>query len=203
VSPPTGNGRRGTEAVMVAVVLSILSGCARNSFIAAGESSWNDSVRVTGGVLFLEQDRPAVLFGSSQPTGEEARFSYFLLVKHGFEDSAANVGRITSEDGMLVERRTFSVEGVSLTLAYRVGAETTGRGSPRETLALAGTEVELEKGRLFLVDLTGSEMAWRQVKIDWPFAVPALSSTAEVRAFAPRAMAALRDRSGEVEDFLR
>jgi len=203
VLPSTENGRLGSVAVMVAVVLSVLSGCARHSLIAAGESSWNDSVRVTGGVLSLEQDRPAVLFGSWQATGSEARFSYFLLMKHGFEESAANLGRITSEDGMFAERRTLSVEGVSLTLAYRVGAETTGRVSHRESLALDGTEVELEKGRLLLVDLTGSETSWRQVKIDWPFAVPEIASTAEVRAFARRAVTALRGRSGEVEDFLR
>src|SRR5687767_3443309 len=88
-------------------------------------------------------------------------------------------GRVTSDGATGIAAGTISINGKDLSVEYRATIEA-HEGLQRESLAIEGVHQPLEKGRVFLVDLTTYPISVVQHDLKLPRDVPDVSSAINV-----------------------
>lgn len=173
-----------------------------------GASSSGDGFWFQAGGLSLRKGKPGVIFGMTQKPGGDRELAYVVLFKHRVmdksrvvtsgrvNDSGGKVRVVTMTDGIEIEDQKFD-----LTLTLEIGAEKTTVTS--EKLAVAGKALDLQKGRVFLVDFTMKEMKWHQVNAKLPENLPDPSEIEDVRTVVKRVQTELANDSDAISKFLK
>jgi len=193
------------------IVLS-LCGCSRVNdyeFVQGGNISENDGFWYQDGGLFLKEGSPGVMFGMlARKPGGERELAYLVIFEHeGTATSKfARTSNVTDKGGK--ERLVTMTEGLGngsqkIDLKLEVEIDSPTKTVKREHLTFDGKEIDLDKGRLFLVDLRPETPKWEQVQAKLPANLPNPKETAGVRELVKRVLDELPKESEAVRDFLK
>ena len=97
-----------------------------------------------------------IFFGTVTPPEKHAEYLYLVLYKHNRTSEVGNVGNHlnASSTGEVEIVDGLLINGVEVKLTAKMNAEPTGK-LKNEEYTLNGEKIDLARGRLFLVDLTG------------------------------------------------
>lgn len=210
---------QGKLALVGGLVLSVVAGCMFAMTAAPGDGSRLEMVRGGGitesngywfqaGGLFLQKGSPGVLFGSAKAPDGDRELKYVVIFKHratggssiespsNISDQGMDRRQITIADGVNIDGK-----GVRLTLEIEI--DSTNNVVKREELTFDGKKIDLSRGRLFLVDLTGGTTTWEQVQVTLPGKPPDPTETKNALELSKRVLSEVPSNSTAVRDFLR
>jgi hypothetical protein len=157
-------------------------------------------LEVRSGGAILREGKPGAVFTLVQPEKAKRRFAFCLLIKHRLGEEGANEcnDEATVEKGVATIKQTVQIAGRSVQLDYKIELDPK---SDRETLTINKKSVDLSRGRVFLVDLTGKEPRWEQRKITLPDDPSEASSKKETEELAEKVLSGAKtDR--KIKEFL-
>jgi hypothetical protein len=161
------------------------AGRQENEVVTGGGGVETDGLRISGLNLCLVRNLPGVAFAIARRPGEPSQYTYLLLIKG--DEQRRNRRNYSSEtkinDGVAEEVTKLDIGGKRLELRYRTEAARAGKTAP-ETFLINNLPVDLAKGRVVLVDLTGPEVGWRQAEVALPANPKAPTRVEEVEALA-------------------
>jgi hypothetical protein len=193
------------------LVLLGVCGCSRVNdfeFVQGGNSSENDGFWYQDGGLFLKNDSPGVMFGMAKTPAGEREFVYLVVFKHQATATSkfARTSNLTNKAGK--ERLVTMTDGLGIgsqriDLKLEIEIDSPTKTVKREHLTFDGKEIDLRKGRLFLVDLTPETAKWEQVQAKLPANLPDPIETKGVRELVKRVLDELPKESEAVRTFLK
>ncbi len=164
-----------------------------NEVVVAGGGAEADGHGVSGMSLWVRKGEPAVAFGVSLTNGKAGRG--YVLVMKGDPDrkSLATWGGSAHSNGKTATSEGYVTIGLRADLRYSVTPAS-------ETIDLVGRNYNLNKGRVFLIDLGAKEVTVQQVEIE--LAAPSNPTTTEqVEAIAKDHLKRLKKQPGAVAFF--
>jgi hypothetical protein len=205
-------GNRHVWGFCALLVLLGVCGCSRVNdyeFVQGGNISENDGFWYQDGGLFLKEGSPGVMFGMmARKPGGERELAYLVIFEHqGTATSkCARTSNVTDKGGKV--RLVTMTEGLGndsqrIDLKLEIEIDSPTKTVKREHLTFDGKEIDLDKGRLFLVDLRPETPKWEQVQAKLPANLPNPKETAGVRELARRVLDELPKESEAVRTFLK
>ena len=168
-----------------------------------GSRAGGHDLSASGGNLLAHEGRPGVFFGTLKTPDTKERISYFVVFKHnialpdGFSlsqdgNSSGNNREVTSDHSVVVNGKTLLAKhNVKLGESNEVA---------EEALELGGDVIDLEAGRIFLIDLTTGAPTYEQLDVDIPTDISQLESPADVERIAEKVLEALKPKGPEFFD---
>src|SRR5262249_25129497 len=136
--------------------------------------------------------------------GGPRTFAYVLLVKGDEDRRTLPVAESNSSVSGAVASARGMIEGAGrrLELEYRAQLAAGGAKLAEQAPRFNGKPIDLRAGRVFLVDCTGKEIAWKQVAVTLPRDPEAPRATAAIAAQARELLGSLKKESSAVRQFL-
>lgn len=198
--------QRSWAATVTFTAILCLVGCSKppgKTVISGGGAISGDFSISSANLVVVEPQQPAVAWNMVQPPGEGRRIAYFMILKYppqggssqGYSGDVSNDGRTGRSAG------TITINGKDLSFDYRATIET-GKGLKEELLSIKGIDQPLEKGRVFLIDLTADPISVVQHDLKLPKDVPDASSATDAEALAKSTLAEL-EKSSAVSEFIK
>jgi hypothetical protein len=154
----------------------------------------------------LAMGEPGVFFGTMKKPDSEREFIYLILAKHqATKSGGSSGGGFKTGDNTVHSKGTVDIKlgDKKLAIGHELEFDTTANVVKMETLTINGKPVDFKEGRLILMDCTGSEITWKQVKVKLPGKLPDPDKREGVRETAKRVKAELSAESKEVREFLK
>ena len=200
-----------SPSVWSLLVVLGLCGCAPvNDFeiVQGGSISESDGFWFQDGGLFLTSGSPGVMFGMARKPGGEREFAYIAILQHRATatsklDRSSDVNFTGGEKRSVTMNDGIGIGGQRVDLKLVVEIDSRTKMVKREHLTFGGKEVDLGKGRLFLVDLRAETPKWEQVQAKLPTKLPDPTETKGVRELVKRVFDELPKESAEVREFLK
>ena len=176
-----------------------------NEAIFAGGTAESDGLWISGPSLLLRKNTPAVLAAMVKAPGKDRAYSYLLIVK-GDEQrkSPANfsnrcrISRPVAESGGSLEIATRKVAFV-----YKAELDRTEPPTLKETFSVNGKTLDVSRGRVVLIDLTGDGVSMKQTVASLPASQTFPEKTEEVESQAKKLLDQLRRENKDVREFLK
>jgi hypothetical protein len=193
------------------MVLS-LCGCVRVDYqietVQGGDTSEGDGFWFQAGGLFITKGSPGVMFGMTKKTGGGREFSYLVIFQHQSTatskfDHTSNLTDKGGKERLVTMTDALGIGGQRIDLKLEIDIDSPTKTMKREHLTLDGKEVDLGKGRLFLVDLTPEAPKWEQVQAKLPANLPDPKETTGERDLVKRVFDELPKESEAVRNFLK
>jgi hypothetical protein len=174
-----------------------------NELIAGGGSCKSADLFITSMILWLRRGEPGVAFGMAKGPDTELASKYVLLVKGDPErrnppdyDCTSYLNGNVARGGGHVE-----INGNRASVAYNLEVNQAGGRGEQERLTINGKAFDLGRGRVFLVDLSGTSVDVRQVKAELTKGAAAPRTTEDVEWLARGHLRQLRKVSAAVREF--
>jgi hypothetical protein len=194
------------------LIVLVICGCSRQNdyeFVQGGNISEHDGLWYQDGGLFVKEGSPGVMFGMmARKPGGERELAYLVIFEHQ-ETATSKFARTSNvtDKGQKVRLVTmtegFGSGSQRIDLKLEVEIDSPTKTVKREHMTFDGKEIDLGKGRLFLVDLTPESPKWEQVKAKLPANPPDPTETAGVRELVKRIFDELPKESEAVRAFLK
>lgn len=190
----------------VVSALACLAGCSKSTVtktVVGGGGAQSGNFAVSSGNFVIQEGQPAVGFNLVQRPDDNRQFGYFMIVKYppGQGNNFSTGG--TNDGSKGHSTAAMTIGGKVLSVEYDA---TVRSGEPLlESLSIGGKEYSLEKGqRVFLVDLAADPMNVVQLEfqLNLPSDAPEVKSTADAEAIASKTLAALKNASPQVAEFI-
>jgi hypothetical protein len=204
---------RFTALFAFALISSVVHGgdLATNELINGGGSSESDGMWITSPSLYLRCSHPGVMFGMVRPPGQSRAIAYVFIIKGDEKRTTfaqfigesravgipSNAGAHASSKGSLV------VAGQKMSFVYSIRSESIADAKPTEMLIVDGNAVDLGKGRILLIDLSGRGDKLKQVSAELPNASRWSERTEQVEVRSKQIVQELHRHHHIVRDFLK
>jgi hypothetical protein len=182
-------------------VLALAAG-EKAEVVQGASGSRSSQLEIRSGGLVLREGSAGAAFGTVRVGKGKHRLSYFVVVKHNLGkagDSSFNE-EVMVEGGDGKSKQTLTVDGRTLEVGYQVRVEE-GK-TAKQTLTVNRKAVEVNKGRVFLVDLTVSPPRWEQRKLDLKDEVPETTSKKAADELVKKVLASLAKQDRKVKAFI-
>ncbi len=164
--------------------------------------SRSDYLEIRAGGLVLREGSAGSAFGTVRVGKGKRELTYFVVLKHdlgkakvsNFEEEA-----LADRVGGGKSKQTITADDRALEVGYQVRSR--GGKKVQEKLEINGKAVDVNKGRVFLVDLTVKPPRWQQYKLKLPGGVPAATGKKEAEELAKKVLAGLA-KDPKVKAFL-
>ena len=203
--------RFASHCLLPLIALSAAScGPPSNEFSRAGSTAEIRGFWFQAGGLCVTKDWPGALFGMAKAPGHDRELSYLVIFQH----HATARSKVTSEGKIrhkveagrhqITVSDGIHVDGTGIDIVLEMALDLTKKTLSSEEMTFAGQKVDLAKGRLFLVDLTGESVSWKQLPVVLPTkpSDPSLQSV-NIRNFTQGMVTQMVTDSKEVGEFLR
>ena len=175
-----------------------------------GSGSQAADCSITSYNLYMKENTersPAigVFFGTYTTPGKPTAFLYLVMFKHARKFLFGDVGncRNTTSEGHAEIVDGISVDGVTARLSGRFDIDSKSGRFTGEQYTFNERNIEITRGRLFLVDLTANPAKWKQLDVELPANLPNEMDRETVRRVAEEDAPALRRKFQAVDDFLK
>jgi hypothetical protein len=182
-----------------------------NEMIIGGGSCDSDGMWVSGPSLYLRRDTPAIAAGMVRPPGKARAYAYILVIKGDkqrktlarYDGQSSASGTSASRGATATSRGSVEIGNRKVAFAYHLRVDPAGRLPPVESLCIDGNPVDLEKGRVVLVDLSPDGGKLKQVRVGLPESPSWPTEADQVESQAKNLLKNLRRRSEAVREFLK
>jgi len=166
-----------------------------NEAIVGGGSSEADGLWVSGPSVYLRKNSPGLVVGMMRVPGKERSISYALIIKG--EKSRSELARYDSQcgvSGSTANSKGFlEIANKKVAFEHTLKLDSQGKKPSQEVLSINGTEIEVGKGRVVLVDMSVEKVTWKQVRIDLPQSPHWPSKTAQVESQSKKMLEKFRE----------
>jgi hypothetical protein len=184
-----------------------------NEMIIGGgcsECDGSEGMWVSSPSLFLRRDTPGIMVGMVKPPGSARRYSYVFVIKGDerrtilaqYDAGDAASGDTGVRGAWARSHGSLEIARQKVSFEYNFEADRAGKQLV-EKLSINAKSVDLEKGRVFLVDLSPGGGKWTQVRVDLAESPSYPRETDKVEAQARDMLKHLRERSEAVRKFLK
>jgi hypothetical protein len=195
-----------TIAIILLVNSSLDAGKLKeNEMISGGGFTQADGFWVSGPSIWLRRDQPGVVLGMIQPPKGNREYAYLLIIKGDEKrNTLANFESQSKVDGILAQSSgSVLILGNQIKVDYQARMDPKGKQALQENLSLNGKSLDLRKGRVFLVDLSGKEARWNQVQGPLPANPDYPQEIKKIEETAKKSLNSLRKENAKVREFLK
>ena len=161
---------------------------------AVGSRTGGQDLSASSGNLVAHEGKPGVFFGTLKTPGAKERISYFVVFKH---ELALSDGFSLSQDGnssgssrQVSSDHSVVVNGKTIHARHNVALGEDNEVA--EDLELDGEKVDLDAGRIFLIDLTTDSPMFEQLDVDISTDISQLESSEDVERIAQKMLNGLK-----------
>jgi hypothetical protein len=160
---------------------------------------------ISGLNLCLRRDTPGVAFGMVRPPRGDAAYAYLVLIKgdekrRHFPDYGS---RVETDGKTATDTFHLGINGTRVDVRYGATIDPRDVTKLGETLTINGKPVDVRAGRVLLVDLSGAEPRWQQVRVALPARPAVVETLDELESRARAHVRRLRQESEVVRRFLK
>jgi hypothetical protein len=141
----------------------------------------------------------------ARPAGADRGYAYVLVIKG--DEQRKTLAEYASECEVVAStarsRGSVAIGTRKAAFEYQVEIDPTGKRAPVETLSINGKALDVSKGRVVLIDLSGPNVNWKQVRVGLPVSPAYPKETAQVESQAKELLGHLRRGSAEAREFLK
>jgi hypothetical protein len=176
-----------------------------NELLVSGGSGETDGLWVTGPNLCIRRGMPGMFFGMVQAPGKDRLIAYTLIIKGdearktlaGYDGQCSVVGPIARSEGFV------EINGKKVTVDYQMTIDPKGKRAAKEKLMIDGKALDLDAGRVILVDLSGKVATWKQTSVALPANPPVVFETRALEALSRANLEQMRKQNAAVLEFLK
>lgn len=175
------------------------------SIVTGASGGGDDNLRVHAGGLVLIEGTPGVGYGTVAKLGGQRELTYVIVFKHDFKGaSQSRCGSESSCDGTKGKaKQVIDVDDRKFTLGYQIELDTKNKTVKSESLTINDKDVDVAKGRVFLVDMTVQPPKWEQKKLDLPAELDDDTKTEGAKKIAAKALESLGKQDKKVRAFIK
>jgi hypothetical protein len=175
------------------------------SIVTGASGGGDDNLRVHAGGLVLIEGTPGVGYGTVAKFGGQRELTYVIVFKHDFKAvSQSQCGGESSSDGSKGKaKQVIDLDDRKFTIVYQIEIDTKNKTVQSESLTINDKNVDVAKGRVFLVDLTVQPPKWEQKKLDLPAELDDDASTTGAKKIAAKALDKLGKQDKKVRAFIK
>lgn len=168
----------------------------------AGESSFETrGFRIGGGAFLVKTGSPLGVYGTVRSPGSSAQLTYFLICKSDPQKEPIPVIRCRPwiEGQVATDDSRIEVNKKTLELRYEARLDPATNSVASQLLTVNGKKIDLADGRVLLVDFSGKDVSFKQVK-----ATPSPPRAKQAwDSFLQKTIKQLSKEHSSVGDFLR
>lgn len=157
----------------------------------------------SAGALHLEKGQPGVLFGMNKTPSSDRAFSYVVLFRHGNLESRGHSARVNYNGKTVSIRDGLEVNRSKFELALEMTSDENAGTLKVDTFSIDGKEIDLTKGKVFLVDLTSAPLSVKQIDVPLPKDLPTTGNTEVVADLARTIAKQVLQADSSARDFLQ
>lgn len=184
---------------MLLLLCGLLFAQDKAELIQPPTGSKSNHLELQAGGLVLRDGEAGSAFGTVRVGKGKRQLSYFVVLKHELgkaEKSEFNEDTDVNEK-VGKSKQTLSLDGKSVEIVYEARV---GDKEP-ESLSINKKPIDLKKGRVLLIDLTGETPRWEQRKIDLPAEVEANNKKA-AEQLAKKVLGLVAEKDKKAKEFI-
>lgn len=191
--------------LLTTVCLATGGGLRENEMIIGGGSSEADGLWVSGPSFYLRRGAPGQVMGMVQFPGKNRQYAYVLVIK-GDEQrkTLAHYDGINGVAGPTAKSWGFlEIAPQKVVFEYQAAIDPKGKQEPHANLRINGKVINLDQGRVVLVDLAAKKETWKQIRSNLPKSPAWPKETRDIESQAREMLDHLKRESNEVRQFLK
>lgn len=155
-----------------------------NEMIVGGGSSESDGLWISGPSIYLRKNTPGLAVGMMKVPGKDRILAFVVVIKGG--ESRKQLALYDSQSGSsglaAYSKGFVELANQRAVFAYSLKHDPRGKNPPQEEFSINGTDLEIAKGRVLLVDLASDKPTWKQLRVELPKLAEIPMQTAHVES---------------------
>ena len=184
-----------TMAFLISIIVPKLLQPGSPIMVSGGTCVGKDGWWFQNGMVYLPQDGPGLLLGMHEGPSGHREVGYAVVFHHNATSESEITAAINSGTDYIAGVASvvdgIKINGKAIDLTMNLRLDQLGNDIVDTKMTFNGTDVDYNKGRLFVVDLTGDKVVWTQADMEFPNNVPSPRGLTEVKALVPEFARAL------------
>jgi len=169
--------------------------------VSSGTSTEVEGFWFQAGGQFIEEGSPGVIFGMMKRPGGNREFAYLVVFRppaNGKFDHS--IGLLAPDPASITMTDHLAYGSKNIDLKLEIAFDRTAKTIKKERMTLGGKEVDIAKGRLFVVDLRAETPTPEQLPAKSPINLPDPKDPKDVRSIVAGVFEALPHESQAVRE---